>query len=214
MTQSTAAALPQVPVWPMRGLGVALALAACDPRIGASPTPAEVVPPLAAVALACWAAPPLVRRPVQYSARRTALLSQHRNTVFAVGCVVLAAFSTPPVWLASCVAALLLTYLLIVDACAAGPAGIRQLRARHVPLAAYGASGLVLFAAFAPSDGSAWGPAVAAVAVGAVAFAVGTALWPRGPRAPRLPRAPRTPRASRKPHAPRESRSRVGTPEQ
>ncbi|MCZ4120651.1 hypothetical protein [Streptomyces sp. H39-S7] len=185
MTRTTAAPLPQVPVWPVRGLGVALALAACDPHLTGSVTPGDVVPPLAAVALAWWAAPPLVRRPVQYSARKAALLSQHRNTVFAVGCVVLAAFSTPPVWLASCVAALLLTYLLIVDACAAGPAGIRQLRARHVPLTAYGASALVLFAAFAPSDGSAWGPVVAAAALIAVAYAVGTALWPREPRTPR-----------------------------
>ncbi|MDF9815117.1 hypothetical protein [Streptomyces sp. SPB162] len=160
-TQTTATSLPRVPVWPVRGLGIALALAACDPAVTASPTPGHVLPPLAAVALAWWAAPPLVRRPVRYSARKAVLLSQHRNTVFAVSCVVLAAFSTPPVWLASCVAALLLTYLLIVDACAAGPAGLRQLRSRHIPLTAYGASALVLFAAFAPSDGSSWGPAVA-----------------------------------------------------
>lgn len=172
---------PDVPVWPIRGLGIALALAACDPALSTHMTPADVLPPAAAIALAWWAAPPLVRRPVQYSARKAALLAQHRNTVFAVACVVLAAFSTPPVWLASCVAALLLTYLLIVDACAAGPAGIRQLRARHIPAAAYGASALVLFAAFAPADSGAWGPAVAAAAVCAVAYAVGAALWPRTP---------------------------------
>ncbi|NEA57852.1 hypothetical protein G3I60_27765 [Streptomyces sp. SID13666] len=186
---SSAMTLPQVPVRPVRGLGVALALAACDPAVTGSPTMGDVLTPLAAVVLAWWAAPPLVRRPVQYSARKAALLSQHRNTVFAVGCVVLAAFSAPPVWLASCVTALLLTYLLIVDACAAGPAGIRQLRSRHIPLTAYGASGLVLFAAFAPSDGSAWGPAVAVSAVCAAAYAVGTALWPRRPRRSGTPRS-------------------------
>lgn len=186
---SSAMTLPQVPVWPVRGLGVALALAACDPAVTSSPTMGDVLTPLAAVVLAWWAAPPLVRRPVQYSARKAALLSQHRNTVFAVGCVVLAAFSAPPVWLASCITALLLTYLLIVDACAAGPAGIRQLRSHHIPLTAYGASGLVLFAAFAPSDGSAWGPAVAAAAVCAAAYAVGTALWPRRPRRSGTPRS-------------------------
>ncbi|MDJ0340573.1 hypothetical protein QMK19_11180 [Streptomyces sp. H10-C2] len=199
----------QAPVWPVRLLGIALAVASCDPALPADLSVAGVLRPAAAAALAWWAAPAVTRRPVQYSARKTALLSAHRNTVFAVSCVVLAAFSTPPPWLACCVSALLLTYLLIADACAAGPAGVRQLRARHVPAAAYGASALVLLAAFAPAGSGAWGPAVAAGALCMSAYAVGLSLWPRRSRAPRS-----SSRSSARRSAASSSHSRVERPEE
>jgi hypothetical protein len=100
-----------------------------------------------------------------------------------VMCVVLAATDPPPGWLAAVDAALLLTYLLAVDAVAAGPPGLRLLRRPLTLLAAYGATALVLAAALLPT--TAMGPSsrlLAALALGAAAAAVAVAMTARGRR--------------------------------
>ncbi|MDH6579140.1 hypothetical protein [Kitasatospora sp. MAP5-34] len=163
-----------------RSLGIALALASADPVALAHAPRLTLLVPVAAVAAAWWASPVVADRPVRHSWAWGAQLSRHRNTVFAAGCVLLAAASSPPLWLAACVTALLLGYLLLADAVAAGPAGARQWRSRAVPAAAYGASALVLLAAFAPVGGVTWGRLVAALAVVGSAVVAGLALWSRG----------------------------------
>ena len=67
-----------------------------------------------------------------------------------------------------------------VDALAAGPVGIRQLRHGMAPLCAAAAVAMVLLAAQAPvNSGAVWGRIVAALAVAAAATAAGAALWMR-----------------------------------
>ncbi|WP_441248499.1 hypothetical protein [Kitasatospora sp. McL0602] len=158
-----------------RAVAVALALGAAAPGLSGG----SLFVAALAVLGAWWAGPVVAARPVRQSAALRPMLVRHRNTVFAAGCVLLAAVQTPPLWLAGCVTALLLGYLLLVDAFAAGPAGVRQWRARAVPAAAYGASALVLAAACLPLDGLPWGRAVAALAVVGSAAVAGLALWTR-----------------------------------
>ncbi|MFB7667744.1 hypothetical protein ACFC1R_28100 [Kitasatospora sp. NPDC056138] len=166
------------PVRLARSLGTALAVAASAPvALPEGPLAAVLVPAGAALA-AWWASPAVVRRPVAVTFARRAQLARHRNTALAVVCVLLSALSTPPIWAAACVTSLLLGYLLCVDA-AAGPAGLRQLRSRWAPAAAYTASALVLLASYAPVAPSGWGRIIAALAVSCSAVAVGLALWSR-----------------------------------
>ena len=161
-------------------LGAALVLAAVDPTKLAMRGPVGWLFAMAAMVAAIWAAPVVSRRPTAESIRFTSQLGRHRNTVFAVGCTILAGFSDPPVWLMVIDAALLLAYLLAVDALAAGPVGIRQLRHGMAPLCAAAAVAMVLLAAQAPvNSGAVWGRIVAALAVAAAATAAGAALWIR-----------------------------------
>jgi hypothetical protein len=162
-------------------IGLALALAATNPAAWHTMTGAVlVVVPAFALLLALWAAPVVARRPVTSSSTLTAKTIRHRNTLFAAVCVIVAGLGDPPVWLMAADAALLLAYLLAVDALAAGPVGARQLRSVRIPLAAAGASAAVLVVAEAPiSGGAIWGRIVAALAVTAAAAAAGLALWSR-----------------------------------
>jgi hypothetical protein len=155
--------------------GAALALTATDPAQPSMRGPFGWLAAAVAVVAALWAAPAVVQRPITPAVTWTRLLARHRNTVFAVGCVVVAGFGSPPFWLAAADTALMLAYLLAVDALAAGPVGVRQLRRGVAPAAAAGA--LVLLAAQAPVDaGVVWGRIAAAIAVAAAALAAGAAL--------------------------------------
>lgn len=111
-----------------RLFGAALALAASDPSSDGTglSTPAFTV---ILVCFALWAAAPVVRRPILSVHRWHNQLARHRNTLFAGICTLVAADGHPPLWLMIADAALLLGYLLALDAVAAGPVGIRQLRA-------------------------------------------------------------------------------------
>lgn len=161
-------------------LGVALVLAVLDPTKLGTRGPVDWLFTVAAVLAAIWAAPVVSRRPTMPSIRLASQLARHRNTVFAVGCTILAGFDDPPIWLMAVDAALLSAYLLVVDAFAAGPIGVRQLRRGVAPACAVAAVTLVLLAAQAPVDsGAVWGRVVAALAVAASACAAGAALWMR-----------------------------------
>ena len=161
-------------------LGLALALSATDPSKIGQRNPVGWLLTVAVLVGAIWSAPIVARRPASTAVHWTGQLTRHRNTVFGVACVIIAGFGNPPVWQIVVDAALLLAYLLTVDAFAAGPIGIRQLRRSIVPAAAAVASAVALLAAHAPVDsGAVWGRAVAAVAVAAAAVAAGAALWVR-----------------------------------
>ena len=97
----------------------------------------------------------------------------------------LAAADTPPDWLAACDAAVLLSYLLCVDAVAAGPPGARLIRRPSTLLAAYAATALVLAAAFLPTTSAgSWSRLVAALALAGAGIAVVAAMgaWRWGGR--------------------------------
>jgi hypothetical protein len=167
---------------PVRLLGCLLAVLVTDPTVWASRPPVLQLLPVAAFVGAFWAAAPLTARPVLQGFRWYRRLARHRNTAFAVCCVALATLHQPPPWLAACDAALLLTYLVCVDAAAAGPPGARLLRRPPALLAAYGATALVFAAAVLPvSTAGTWGRVVAALAVAAASTALAVALR-AGPR--------------------------------
>ena len=168
---------------PIQILGCALALLVTDPTTWAGRPILDVLEPLFALAAAVFAAAPLTARPVATGHRWYARLSRHRNTAFAVMCIVLAATDSPPAWLAVVDAVLLLTYLLAVDAVAAGPPGLRLLRRPLTLLAAYGGTATVLAAALLPT--TALGPSsrlIAAVALTGAGAAVAVASGVRGRR--------------------------------
>lgn len=161
-------------------LGLALALAATDPSKIAQRNPVGWLLTVAVLVGAIWAAPVIAQRPASVAVHWTGQLARHRNTLFAVGCTIIAGSGNPPVWQMIVDAALLMTYLLTVDALAAGPIGIRQLRRGVTPAAAAVASAIALLAANAPvNSGAVWGRVVAAIAVAAAALAAGAALWVR-----------------------------------
>ena len=181
-------------------VGIALALAVVDPTKLGSRGPVGWLFAMAALVATIWAAPVVSRRPAAQSVRLTSQIARHRNTVFAVGCTIVAGFSDPPVWLMVIDAALLLAYLLAVDALAAGPIGVRQLRRGTTPLSALAAAAIVLLAAQAPvNSGAVWGRIVAALAVAAAATAAGAALWIRQ-SAGQSPRAKQVEAATRPRH--------------
>jgi hypothetical protein len=163
-----------------RLLGAALAVAATDPPHWAD-EPALITVRLIAVALAVvWAAAPMAARPVTTSRQFTVILSRHRNTLFVIAAVVVAALGNPPTWLTVVDCALVLTYLVLLDAATAGPVGGRQLRRAGTLLSAAAASAAVLLCAQVPvGSDSGWGRIIAALAVAAAACAVGTVLWLR-----------------------------------
>lgn len=178
--RSTPPDQPELPNRAVLLLGVALALTATDPAELAQRGPVYWLMTLAAMVAAIWAAPVVAQRPAMSAVHWNTQLARHRNTVFAVGCTIIAGLNDPPAWLIGVDAALLLTYLLAVDALAAGPIGIRQLRRGVAPLAAAAASAVTLLGAAAPVDsGAVWGRIVAAVAVAAAGVAAGAALWIR-----------------------------------
>lgn len=162
-----------------RLFGVALAVAVSDPPHGALGSASPQVTVIL-VLFAVWAAAPVVRRPVLTSHRWINLFARHRNTVFVSACTLAAASSLPPVWLMITDAALVLGYLLALDAVTAGPVGVRQLKSGWpVGLAAAGTAlvlGLAQLMSGPHSGGLAesgrWLAAVgAALAGGALALA-------------------------------------------
>jgi hypothetical protein len=184
-TTSTDAAGPAGPALdrPVQLLGCALALLVTDPTAWAGRPNGDAVLPLLALAAAVFAAAPLAARPVADGYRWHARLSRHRNTAFAVMCVVLAATDPPPAWLAAVDAVLLLTYLLAVDAVTAGPPGLRLLRRPLTLLAAYGGTAAVLAAALLPT--TPLGPSariLAALALTTAGTAVAVGVGVRGRR--------------------------------
>jgi hypothetical protein len=148
---------------PTRILGAVLLVGALDP----ARWPAYLSPQWffggAALAAGFWAAAPVVDRPEARSYRLRHQLDRYRNTLLAAAAALLAAFQSPPVWLMAVELALLLTYLMLVDAgTAPGRPAARQLD--HAAYA-YAGSALVLLAALAPVSGGGWGRIVAAIAV-------------------------------------------------
>jgi hypothetical protein len=127
-----------------RIFGPALALAAADPTEWSSTFGSRQLWAIALVVLGVWAAAPVVGRPVLTSHHWYKVLARHRNTLFAALCAVTAAAGKPPIWLTAADAALLLGYLLAVDACAAGPIGVRQLRMYWPATVAAGGTAAVL----------------------------------------------------------------------
>ncbi len=163
-------------------LGLALALAATDPVRLTEHNPVGWLVTVPVLVGAIWGAQVVAKRPATESVRWTTgtRIARHRNTIFAVACTLVAGSGDPPVWLMAVDAALLLAYLLAVDALAAGPIGIRQLRRPIAPAAAALASAITLVGARAPiNSGTIWGRIIAVVAVAAAALAASAALWMR-----------------------------------
>jgi hypothetical protein len=159
--------------------GLALAVAAVLPLETTGAGSGSVLTALVLLALTIWAAPAVVARPA-VPAFWTSILSRHRNTLFAAACTVLAALDHPAGWLAAVDAGLLLAYLVVVDARAAGPIGARQARSPVILPSAAVCIALTLTAALVPVDsGATWARMVAALAVAAAAALVGAAVWAR-----------------------------------
>ncbi|QMU75780.1 hypothetical protein GXW83_08545 [Streptacidiphilus sp. PB12-B1b] len=168
------------PEWPLRLLGCVLALAVTDPAGWFSGSLGRLLLPVFAIAGAVAAAGPMTARPVVRDSRLRAQIPRHRNTLFVVGCVVLAALIPPPGWLAACDTALLLCYLLSLDAVVGGPSALRLLRRPLVLVAFFGSSALVLAAALLPvGTAGPWARLLAALAIAASTASVAAALWLR-----------------------------------
>lgn len=164
----------------LRCTGVALVLAAAGVGGGAGAVvdrtgPAAVA---AATAFALWAAPPLEEPPPR-AHTWLGRLAAARSTVLAAGSVLLAALGEPPFGQVAVVAALLIGYLLLVDAL--GPQHDR-IRPAHA-LAALAASGLVLPVAFASTGAGEWSRPVALIGLAAVGWGLALLLPRRRPRA-------------------------------
>lgn len=166
-------------LWAARGLGAAMAVAASDPAglvhagyLLVSSVVRLIL--LAVMVLIAWfGAPPVVARPVSDDPRWASKLSRHRNTALAVGFLLAVAIGSPPTWMMFCDAALLLAYLLFVDAAAGGPPGAAQLRDWPLLVAAVAAQGLVLVGAVVSvATADSWARATAAVLVLAVGVGV------------------------------------------
>ncbi|WP_280669315.1 MULTISPECIES: hypothetical protein [unclassified Kitasatospora] len=160
-----------------RCLGLVLAVAACAPGGPAGWTVGHAVLALVVAPFGWWAGPPVTGRPVRRSARLLPRIARHRNTLLAVGAVLLAALNAPSAWLAGAFTALLLGYLLYVDARTHGRRPTGPLPA----LAAYGAATAVLLAAVLPTGTSSWARLPAVLGVGLATLALGSALWSHRP---------------------------------
>lgn len=149
---SAAASLRQQPPSYLlfRLFGPALALAASNPSDWGTTFAMPQKFALLLAVLGLWAAAPVVSRPVLGSHHWPAILARHRNTLFVGACVVTAATGQPPVWLTTADAALVLGYLLALDAVSAGPIGIRQLRLAWPAGVAAGGTAVVLALAQLP----------------------------------------------------------------
>jgi hypothetical protein len=165
----------------VRCLGVALALASCDlPSVLAGSATGMTLVAVVAVA-AWWAAPMVDARPVQTSIRWAALAARRRTTLLAAGSVAVAAATDPPVWLAACVGALLLAYLLVTDPWTYGVTAPRETRPDPAPaLAAAAACAVVFLAAQAPLAHTSWARLPAALALAATTTCLALALRHRG----------------------------------
>lgn len=175
-----------------RLFGAALAVAASDPPHGAFGTVPVLL--LAFAGFGLWAAAPVVGRPVLTSYRWYSQLSRHRNTVFASACVLVAALATPPVWLMAADCALLLGYLLALDALTGGPIGLRQLRLGWPGgLAAAGTAVVLALTRLAPahpgSTLAASGRWIAAAGTALAGLALALAVLPPRPRTAQPPTA-------------------------
>ncbi|WP_327292869.1 hypothetical protein [Streptomyces sp. NBC_01198] len=159
-----------------RILGVALAVAACNPPRTLDGPLIGWALGLAAAGAAWWAAPMVDARPVLSSMRWGAVAAHRRNTLLPAGAVVLAAMTGPAVWVAACVVGLLVAYLLVTDGWTMGattPPGTD----RATPAVAAAAAAAVVFAAAtAPVAHTSWSRLPAALALAATAAAVALAL--------------------------------------
>ena len=163
--------------WTLRLLGALLGLAVSDPVGWFSDFPGRLLLPLGALLGALAAAGPMAARPVVRDARWRRQLGRHRNTLFTAGCVLLAALLPPPGWLAACDVALLLSYLLLLDASVGGPPAARLLRRPLALLSVYAGCAVVLAAALVPVAATgAWARLVAALAIAASGAGVLAAL--------------------------------------
>ena len=166
--------------WPLRLLGCLIAVAVSDPTAWFGGSALRLLLPLCALAVAYVAAAPLSARPTGGDFRWRIQLLRHRNTAFVLGSVLVAAVNRPPGWLAAVDTALLLGYLLLLDAVVSGPPGLRLLRRPAVLLAAVGASALVLAGALLPvHGGGAWARLLAALALIAAVATAAAVLWLR-----------------------------------
>ena len=162
-----------------RLLGTALAVAACNPPTALhAPLPVRVLV-LGAATAAWWASPMVDARPVLTSMRWRTIAARRRTTVLPAAAIAVAAATGPAVWLAICIAALLLAYLLVTDAWTAGvtaPPG----RSQATPaLAAAAATAVVLLAAEAPVAGTSWARLPASLAIAATMVCLVLALRTR-----------------------------------
>ena len=150
-------------VLPIRLLGALLLVGALDPARWPHYLSPQWFFGLGALCVGFWAGAPVLGRPVIDSYRLRHRLARHRNTLLAATAAFVAAFQSPPVWLAAVEVLLLLVYLALLDlgAAAPPPAGARLAQAG----CAAAASALVLLAAVAPVTGGWWGRMVAAIAV-------------------------------------------------
>ncbi|MEV7244685.1 hypothetical protein AB0N92_26055 [Streptomyces sp. NPDC093248] len=167
-----------------RLLGTALAVAACDPPAALHAAVPVKMLVLGAATAAWWAAPMVDARPVQTSTHWRTLVARHRTTVLPAAAIAVAATTGPALWLAVCIAALLLAYLLVTDAWTAGitaPPG----RPQATPaLAAAAATAVVLLAAQAPVAGTSWARLPASLAIAATTVCLILALRTRRSRTP------------------------------
>ncbi|WP_329181868.1 hypothetical protein [Streptomyces sp. NBC_01477] len=159
-----------------RTLGVALAVAACNPPRTLDGTVIGWVFVLAAAGAAWWAAPMVDARPVLSSWRWTATAAHRRNTLLPAGAVVLAAMTAPAVWLAACVTGLLVAYLLITDGWTMGATAPPGTDRATPAVAAAAAAAVVFAAASAPVADTSWSRLPAALALAATVTCVALAL--------------------------------------
>jgi len=175
-----------------RIFGPALALAAADPTQWSSTFGSRQLWAIALVLLGVWAAAPVVGRPVLSSHHWYKVLARHRNTLFAALCAVTAAADKPPIWLMAADAALLLGYLLAVDACTAGPIGVRQLRMYWPATVAAGGTAAVLavtqlIATLGPTTPTPIGRWLGGAGAGLAGIALMTVFVPRSRRQAQRP---------------------------
>ncbi|MFE9425031.1 hypothetical protein ACFYNO_18880 [Kitasatospora sp. NPDC006697] len=159
---------------PSRFLGAVLLLAAVNPAAPAGGLARQLLA-LVAAAFGWWAAPPLSARPVAPTARLATRLVRHRNTVLATATVLLAAIGRPPVWLAAAVTALLLGYLLHVDA--GSHASLPPTPTAR--LAACAAAAVVLAAALVPQHQADAARPLAVLGIAVTAVSIGLTLYQR-----------------------------------
>jgi hypothetical protein len=165
-----------------RCLGTALAVAACDPPAALHGSFGARTLVVLVAAVAWWAAPMSDERPVQSYARWVRLARRRGSTLVAAGSVALAAMTDPPLWIAACVTALLLAYLLATDAWTAGATAPPGPRPLAPALIAAASCALVFLAAQAPLTGTSWSRLLAAPALAATVTCLGLALRRRGTR--------------------------------
>ncbi|HTJ68400.1 MAG TPA: hypothetical protein VL551_12780 [Actinospica sp.] len=148
---------------PTRILGALLLVGALDPARWPDHLSPQWFSGALALAVGFLVGAPIVDRPEMRSHRLRHQLLRYRNTLLAAAAVLIAAFQSPPAWLMAVELALLLTYLMLVDAGTA-PARPADQQLNHAAYA-YAGSALVLVAALVPVNGGGWGRIVAGIAV-------------------------------------------------